>query len=59
MPPLPTTPPNTTNQSIQDRVEVVNFAKPGRFLAICGILPHFFDAASGQFIMFGYVKVVT
>lgn len=27
-------------------------------LVICGILPHFFDAATQQFIMFGYVRVL-
>lgn len=55
MPPLPGT---TTLQSIQDRVEAVQFQKPGRFLVICGVLPHFFDAATGEFIMFGYVRVL-
>jgi hypothetical protein len=24
---------------------------------MCGVLPHFFDAATGNFIMFGYVDV--
>lgn len=36
----------------QDRVEVVHFAKKGRYLVICGVLPHFTDG------MVGYVKVV-
>jgi hypothetical protein len=44
-------------QTMQDRVEVVRFPNPGKFLVICGVLPHFFDPATGQFIMFGYVKV--
>jgi hypothetical protein len=42
---------------MQDRVEVVRFPNPGRFLMLCGVLAHFFDAATGMFIMFGYVKV--
>jgi len=29
-----------------------------RYLVFCGVLPHFFDTASGQFIMFGYVRVL-
>jgi hypothetical protein len=44
-------------QMMQDRVEVVRFSEPGRYLVICGVLPHFYDAATGQFIMFGYVRV--
>jgi hypothetical protein len=55
MPPLPNT---TAPLSIQDRIEVVNFPNPGRFLVICGVLPHFFDQATGEFIMFGYVRVL-
>ena len=34
-----------------DRVESVHFPHPGRYLVICGILPHFLDG------MFGYVVV--
>jgi hypothetical protein len=45
-------------QPMQDRVEVARLAAPGRYLVICGVLPHFFDAATGQFIMYGYVRVV-
>lgn len=41
----------------QDRVEVVSLTNPGRYLVICGVLPHFFDAATGQFIMFGFIDV--
>lgn len=37
----------------QDRVEMVQFAHPGTYLVICGVLPHF--ANDG---MFGFVKVV-
>jgi hypothetical protein len=36
----------------RDRVEVVHFPEPGRYLAICGVLPHFISG------MFGYVKVL-
>lgn len=36
---------------LQDRVEVVHFPDPGRFLVICGVLPHFNDG------MIGFVKV--
>jgi len=41
----------------QDRVENVAFNEQGRYLVMCGVLPHFFDAASGDFVMFGYVDV--
>jgi len=41
----------------QDRVEVVSLTEPGRYLVICGVLPHFFDAATGQFVMFGFIDV--
>jgi hypothetical protein len=34
-----------------DRIEVVHFHEPGRYLMVCGVLPHFHE-------MFGYVKVV-
>jgi hypothetical protein len=30
----------------------VNFANPGRYLAVCTFLPHFLDK------MFGYIKVL-
>jgi hypothetical protein len=43
---------------MQDRVEVVRFAEPGRYLVICGVLPHFFDEATGEFMMYGYVRVI-
>jgi plastocyanin len=35
----------------QDRVESVTFDKPGTYLVICGVLPHFNDG------MFGFVTV--
>ena len=37
---------------LQDRVEVVNFPNPGKFLVICAVLPHFLDG------MVGYVDVI-
>jgi hypothetical protein len=37
---------------LQDRVEVVHFPNPGRFLVICGVLPHFNEG------MVGYVRVL-
>jgi hypothetical protein len=39
--------------NLQDRVEVVHFASPGRYLVICGVQPHF--AVDG---MFGFVTVL-
>jgi hypothetical protein len=36
----------------QDRVEAVNFAVPGRYVAVCLFLPHFNDR------MFGYIRVL-
>jgi hypothetical protein len=55
---FPMLPGSTPPQPLQDRVEVVRFQNPGRFLVMCGVLPHFFDSVSGEFIMFGYVRVV-
>lgn len=37
---------------LQDRVEVVHFPNPGRFLVICAVLPHFNEG------MIGYVRVL-
>jgi hypothetical protein len=42
-----------SRQPTQDRVEVVGFARPGRYLVICGVQPHFVTDR-----MFGYVRVV-
>jgi hypothetical protein len=39
-------------QLTQDRVEAVNFANPGRYIAVCLFLPHFNDR------MFGYIRVL-
>ena len=35
-----------------DRVEVVTFAEPGRYLVVCGLVPHFLAN------MAGYVNVI-
>jgi plastocyanin len=35
-----------------DRIENVHFHQPGRYLFVCGVLPHFNDG------MYGYVNVV-
>lgn len=35
-----------------DRVEVVHFARPGTYLVICAVLPHFNEG------MYGYVRVL-
>jgi plastocyanin len=43
---------------VRDRVEVVQFANPGRYLVICLINPHFKNPASGEFEMFGHVNVI-
>lgn len=37
---------------IVDRVESVKFHSPGKYLVVCGVLPHFFDR------MHGWVKVL-
>lgn len=39
--------------ALQDRVEVVHFANPGRYLVMCGVQPHFVNDR-----MFGWVKVL-
>jgi plastocyanin len=45
-------PPQGSSQPVlQDRIEAVQFAEPGRYLVICGVLPHFLAG------MYGYVKV--
>lgn len=49
-PVLPGTVP--TGQMNQDRVESVRFTKPGTYLVICGVHPHFVNDG-----MFGFVKV--
>jgi hypothetical protein len=41
----------------RDGVEVVQFTKPGTYLVICARKNHFIDSATGEFQMFGFVKV--
>src|SRR5262249_32931740 len=41
----------------RDGVEVVQFTKPGRYLVLCSRLNHFIDSTTGEFQMFGFVKV--
>lgn len=41
----------------RDGVEVVQFAKPGTYLVICARKSHFIDSTTGEFQMFGFVKV--
>ena len=50
-PPLVPPPAETTGVLVADRVESVNFKEPGRYLVVCGVLPHFLEG------MHGYVKV--
>lgn len=47
---VPVTVPPTVNLN-QDRIESVNFKEPGRYLVVCGVLPHFLEG------MHGYVNV--
>ena len=50
-------PPGGALNIVQDRVETVNFKSPGRYLVVCGVVPHFnipTDPAAG---MHGYVNV--
>jgi hypothetical protein len=42
-----------STQPTQDRVEVVSFKEPGKYLVICGVLPHFVNDN-----MHGFVTVV-
>jgi plastocyanin len=51
-----TTPMTTITR--RDGVEVVQFTKPGTFLAICSRLNHFINSTTGKFQMFGFVKVL-
>jgi len=41
----------------QDRIENVSLTMPGRYLVICGVLVHFFNAATNEFLMFGFIDV--
>jgi len=47
----------TTTITRRDGVEVVQFTKPGRYLVLCSRLNHFIDSTTGEFQMFGFVKV--
>lgn len=49
--PLPEPLPDTPANLVVDRVESVNFKEPGRYLVVCGVLPHFQEG------MHGYVRV--
>lgn len=51
-----TTPATTITR--RDGVEVVQFSKPGTYLVICARKNHFIDQETGEFQMFGYVKVL-
>jgi plastocyanin len=44
--------PRLAPLSLQERTEVVHFSKPGRYLVVCGVLPHFNGG------MFGFVRVL-
>lgn len=46
-------PNSIPNNHQRDRVEVVNFAQPGTYLVICGVVNHFVNED-----MFGYVRVL-
>ena len=50
-----TTPSTTITR--RDGVEVVQFTKPGRYLVLCSRLNHFINSTTGEFQMFGFVKV--
>jgi plastocyanin len=45
--------PRLAQLVLQERTEVVQFPKPGTYLVICGVLPHFNDG------MFGFVRVLS
>jgi hypothetical protein len=54
--PPPLLPPPASPQFLTDRLEVVQFPKPGNYLVICTIVFHFMPAP-GEFEMYGYVRV--
>jgi hypothetical protein len=47
----------STTITRRDGVEVVQFTKPGRYLVLCSRLNHFINSTTGEFQMFGFVKV--
>jgi len=51
-----TTPSTTITR--RDGVEVVQFTKPGTFLVICSRKQHFINPTTGEFQMFGFVRVL-
>src|SRR5215467_695884 len=51
-----TTPSATITR--RDGVEVVQFTKPGTFLVICSRKQHFINPTTGEFQMFGFVRVL-
>ena len=51
--PPPALPPPASPQFLTDRVEVVHFPNPGKFLVICGIVFHFANDD-----MYGWVRVL-
>ena len=51
-------PPDSTRLTRRDGIEVVQFSKPGTYLVICARKNHFIDQQTGEFQMFGYVKVL-
>jgi plastocyanin len=51
--PIVPQPPETTGNLAIDRVETVVFKERGRYLVICGVLPHFNEG------MHGYVRVTS
>jgi plastocyanin len=42
----------------RDGVETVQFSKPGTYLVICARKNHFINSTTGEFQMFGFVKVL-
>jgi hypothetical protein len=49
--PLDPMPAGTASNLVVDRVESVNFKTPGRYLVVCGVVPHFLEG------MYGYIDV--
>jgi len=47
----PATPPFATFSTDQNRVEAVQFTTPGRYLVICGVLPHFNDGMTATIVV--------
>jgi hypothetical protein len=45
--PLAAPPPDTPGNMVVDRIEAVNFKVPGRYLVVCGVVPHFNEGMHG------------